>query len=85
MAKAAWTFKNGGGELFLSGQLRDFHFLCCLNTVQVYTKNECPHLKKIYRIMKRGKHLLESIFEPKTHHVTIVVLGIVEHLLQLQL
>ena len=47
----------------------------------MYTKNECPHLKKIYRIMKRGKHLLESIFEPKTHHATIVMLGIVEHLL----
>ena len=48
----------------------------------MYTRNECPHIKKIYRIMKRGKHLLESIFEPKTHHVTIVTLGIVEHLLQ---
>ena len=47
----------------------------------MYTKNECPLLKKIYRIMKRVKHLLESIFEPKTHHATIVALGVVEHLL----
>ena len=49
----------------------------------MYTKNECPHLKNIYRIMKRGKHLLESIFDPKTHHATIVALGMVEHLLRL--
>ena len=45
----------------------------------MYTKSECPHLKKIYRIMKRGKLLLESIFEPNTHHATIVAFGIVEH------
>ena len=48
----------------------------------MYTKNECPHLKNICRIMKRGKHLLESIFDPKTHHKTIVTLGVVEHLLK---
>ena len=51
----------------------------------MYTKNECPHLKNIYRIMKRGKHLLESIFDPKTHHKTIVTLGMIEHLLRSQL
>ena len=51
----------------------------------MYTKNECPHLKNIYRIMIRGKHLLESVFDPKTHHNTIVMLGVVEHLLRSQL
>ena len=70
-------------ELFLSAQLCGFHFLCCMTEYgcTMYTKNECPHLKNIYRIMKRGKHLLESIFDPKTHHKTIVALGMVEHLL----
>ena len=47
----------------------------------MYTKNEYPHLKNIYRIMKRGKHLLESIFDPKTQYKTIVPLGMEEHIL----
>ena len=51
----------------------------------MYTKNECPHLKNIYGIMKRGKPLLESIFDPKTHQKTIIMLGMVDHLFQLQL
>ena len=38
----------------------------------MYTKNECPHLKNIYRIMKRGYHLLESICDAKTQYKTIV-------------
>ena len=33
------------------------------------------HPKNIYRIMKRGYHLLESIFDPKTQLKTIVPLG----------
>ena len=52
------------------------------STGTMYTKNGCPYLKNIYRIMKRGKHLLESMFDPKTPHMTIVVLGLVEHLLR---
>ena len=55
------------------------------STGTMYTKNECPHLKNTYRIMKRGKHLLESIFDPKTYHMTIVVLDVVEHLLRSRL
>ena len=51
----------------------------------MYTKNECPHLNNIYRIMKRGLHLLESIFDPKTQYKTIVPLGMEEHLLRSQL
>ena len=42
-------------ELFLLAQLHDFHFLAVLlSTGTMYTQNECPHLKNIYRIMKRG-------------------------------
>ena len=87
MVKVAWTFKNGveGAVLIRSTSWLSFSLLYDRVRVQMYTKNECPHLKNIYRIMKRGKHLLESIFYPKTHHMTIVALGMVEHLLWLQL
>ena len=43
-------------ELFLLAQLHDFHFffVALLSTGTMYTQNEGPHLKNIYRIMKRG-------------------------------
>ena len=87
MVKVAWTFKNGVEGAFLISSTLWFSFSLLYDRVQVQCilKMSVPHLKNIYRIMKRGKHLLESIFDPKTHHKTIVMLGVVEHLLRSQL
>ena len=85
--KVAQTFKNGveGAVLIRSTSWFSFSLLYDRVWVQCILKMSVSILRDIYRIMKRGKHLLESIFDPKTHHKTIVVLGVVEHLLRLQL
>ena len=55
MVKVVCTFKMELRELCLLAQLRDFHFFAVLlSTGTMYTQNECPHLKNICRIMKRG-------------------------------
>ena len=50
--KVVWTFKNGveGAVLICS----TIFFAVLPSTGTMYTQNECPHLKNIYRIMKRG-------------------------------
>ena len=67
MVKVAWTFKNGVGEAVLIRSTSWFSFSLLYDRiwVQCILKMSVPILKKIYRIMKRGKHLLVSIFEPK--------------------
>ena len=85
--KVVWTFKNGveGAVLISSIFVIVIFFAVLLSTGTKYTQNKCPHLKNIYRIMKRGYHLLESIFDPKTQLKTIVPLGMEVQLLQTRL
>ena len=55
MVKVVWTLKKESRELLLLAQLCDFIFFAVLlGTGTMYTQDKCPHLKNIYRIMKRG-------------------------------
>ena len=55
MVKVVWTFKNGVEGVILTSYFVIFIvFAVLLSTGTMYTKNECPHLKNIYRIMERG-------------------------------
>ena len=55
MVKVVWTFKNGVKEaVLISSPFMIFiFFTVLLSTGTMYTQNKCPHLKNIYRIMKR--------------------------------
>ena len=55
MVKVVWTFKNGveGAVLIRLNFVIFIFFAVLLSTGTMYTQNECPHLKNIYRIMKR--------------------------------
>ena len=54
--KVVWTFKSGvEGAVLISSDFVIFIFFAILpSTGTMYTQNECPHLKNIYRIMKTG-------------------------------